>query len=420
MCSRFVPQIFKNLFYHLPLAVFAAVCFGFPAKKLKVIGVTGTNGKTTTVQFITRILQEAGKKTAMASTINFAIGDREWTNASKFTTLSAWKLQKFLREAVDSDCEYAVIETSSHALDQYRVWGIGYEVAVMTNVTREHLDYHRTMGEYRRAKRRLFDRARLAVVNLDMEHPEEYISLKRYAGLVSYSTERPEADVFAEGLAFDTSGASFLVQGREFRIYLPGRHNVENALAAIAVARILGIDLSVAGQALDGISGVPGRMESVPNVRGLHIVIDYAVTPDSLEKLYALIAGMRTGDSRIIAVFGACGERDRGKRPIMGSIVSSYADALVLTNEDPYYEDPERIADEIESGISGKEKGKEYWRIPDRREAIVHALGIARPGDWIIVTGKGAEETMAIRDTRLPWNERQVIEEELGGKSPIS
>ena len=226
--------------------------------------------------------------------------------------------------------------------------------------------------------------------------------------------------MFAEGLAFDTSGASFLVQGREFRIYLPGRHNVENALAAIAVARILGIDLSVAGQALDGISGVPGRMESVPNVRGLHIVIDYAVTPDSLEKLYALIAGMRTGDSRIIAVFGACGERDRGKRPIMGSIVSSYADALVLTNEDPYYEDPERIADEIESGISGKEKGKEYWRIPDRREAIVHALGIARPGDWIIVTGKGAEETMAIRDTRLPWNERQVIEEELGGKSPIS
>ena len=265
-CSRFVPQSFKNLLYH------------FPAKKLKVIGVTGTNGKTTTVQFITRILREAGKKTAMASTINFVLGDREWTNASKFTTLSAWKLQKFLREAADSGCEYAVVETSSHALDQHRVWGVDYEIAVMTNVTREHLDYHRTMGEYRRAKRRLFDRARLAVVNLDMEHPEEYISLKRYAGLVSYSTERPEADVFAEGLAFDTSGASFLVQGREFRIYLPGRHNVENALAAIAVARILGIDLSVAGQALDGISGA--RSGEAPDDGGDSLILRGYAHPD--------------------------------------------------------------------------------------------------------------------------------------------
>ncbi|MBP7811774.1 MAG: UDP-N-acetylmuramoyl-L-alanyl-D-glutamate--2,6-diaminopimelate ligase [Candidatus Moranbacteria bacterium] len=412
-CSRFVPQPLKNLLYHLPLAVFAAVYFGFPGSKMKVIGVTGTNGKTTTAQFITRILREAGKKTAMASTINFVIGDREWTNASKFTTLSAWKLQKFLREAVGSGCEYAVIEISSHALDQRRVWGISYEVAVMTNVTREHLDYHRTMSEYRRAKRRLFDRARLAVVNLDMEHPEEYISLKRYAEVASYSTRRSEASVFAEGIAFDVLGTSFLVQGREFRIHLPGRYNVENALAAISVARILGIDLLVAGQALNGISGVPGRMESVPNVRGLHVIIDYAVTPDSLEKLYGLITDMRTGDARIISVFGACGERDRGKRPIMGAIVSSFANILILTNEDPYHEDPEQILNEIESGISGKEKGKEYWRILDRREAIAHALHSARPGDWIIVTGKGAEETMAIGDTRLPWSERQVIEKEL-------
>ena len=412
-CSRFVPQSFKNLLYHFPFAVFSAIYFGFPAKKLKVIGVTGTNGKTTTVQFITRILREAGKKTAMASTINFVLGDREWTNASKFTTLSAWKLQKFLREAADSGCEYAVVETSSHALDQHRVWGVDYEIAVMTNVTREHLDYHRTMGAYRRAKRRLFERARRAVVNLDMESPEEYLGLKRYVGSVSYSTEHPEADVFAEGITFDVSGTSFSVQGKPFQIHLPGRYNVENALAAIAVAQISGIDFSTASRALDGISGVPGRMESVPNARGLHIIIDYAVTPDSLEKLYGLIADMRNGDSRIISVLGACGERDRGKRPIMGSIVSSYADALVLTNEDPYHEDPDQILDEIERGISDREREKHYWRILDRREAIAHALKIAESGDWIIVTGKGAEETMAIGDERLPWNERQVIEEEL-------
>nr|MBP7822510.1 UDP-N-acetylmuramoyl-L-alanyl-D-glutamate--2,6-diaminopimelate ligase [Candidatus Moranbacteria bacterium] len=141
--------------------------------------------------------------------------------------------------------------------------------------------------------------------------------------------------------------------------------------------------------------------------------IDYAVTPDSLEKLYTLVTNMRSGDARIVSVFGSCGERDRGKRPIMGSIVSSYADILILTNEDPYYEDPEQILDEIERGISGKEKGKNYWRISDRREAIAQALKVARSGDWVIVTGKGAEETMAIGDTRLPWNERVVIEEEL-------
>lgn len=414
MFSRSIPQSFKNLFYHFPLAVFATVRFGFPARKLKVIGVTGTNGKTTTVQFIARVLRKAGRKTAMASTISFAIGDREWTNASKFTTLSAWKLQKFLREAADSGCEYAVVETSSHALDQYRVWGIDYDIAVMTNVTREHLDYHRTMKAYRRAKRRLFKQARRAVINLDMENPEEYLSLKRYDGVISYGIEHPEADIFAEGLALDASGASFLVQGKEYRIHLPGRHNVENALAAIAVARILDIDSLIAGRALAEVSGVPGRMESVPNTRGLHIIIDYAVTPDSLEKLYALIAGMRTGNSRIIAVLGACGERDRGKRPVMGSIVSSYADRLILTNEDPYHEDPERILNEIEHGVTGKEKGESYWRISDRREAIARALNLARSGDWVIVTGKGAEETMAVGDARLPWSERRVIEEELG------
>jgi len=412
-CSRFIPQFLKNTFYHLPLAVFAAVYFGFPARRLRVIGITGTNGKTTTTQFIARILQKAGKKVAMTSTITFEISDRKWTNASKFTTLSAWKLQKFLREAVRSGCEYAVLETSSHALDQYRVWGINYEIAVITNVTHEHLDYHRTMKEYRRAKRRLFDRAHMAVVNFDMENPEEYLNIKSFTKSLSYSTEKPMADIYAEQLVFDTLETSFLVQGRMFRIHLPGRYNVENALASLAVARLLEIDFVIAGQALDEIMGIPGRMEFIPNVHGLHILIDYAVTPDSLEKLYTLVTGMRLEGARIIAVFGSCGERDRSKRPIMGSLVSSFADIVILTNEDPYHENPERILDEIEGGIRGKEKDKNYWRIPDRREAISQALEVARPGDWIVVTGKGAEESMAIGDLRLPWNERSVIEEEI-------
>lgn len=420
VCSRLIPQSLKNLCYHLPLAVLSAVYFGFPARQLKVIGVTGTNGKTTTTQCITSILQKAGKKVAMASTINFEIGEKKWTNSSKFTTLSAWKLQKFLREAVRDGCEYAILETSSHALDQHRVWGIRYEIAVMTNVTREHLDYHHTMKEYRRAKRRLFERAQMAVVNLDMESPEEYLHAKSFAKSVTYGIEQTRADIVAEQLSMNAEGASFLVQGTTFQIHLPGRYNVENALASLGVARLLAIDFSVAKQALNDILGIKGRMESVPNTHGLHILIDYAVTPDALEKLYTLITSMRSEGERIIAVFGACGERDRGKRPIMGSLVSSFADMLILTNEDPYHEDPERILNEIEQGIVSKEKGKDYWRISDRREAIAQALSLAKSGDWVVVTGKGAEETMAIGDKRLAWSERGVIGEELQKKNRIS
>lgn len=412
--SRLVPQSVKNSLYHRPLAIIAAVYFGFPGRQLRVIGITGTNGKTTTTQFIARILERSNKKVAMASTINFQIGEKKWTNASKFTTLSPWKLQKFLHDAVAAGCEYAVIETSSHALDQGRVSGIPYEIAVMTNVTREHLDYHQTMAAYRRAKRQLFERARMAVVNLDMEEPEEYLSARRFEKRLSYGIEHDAADLVATDIEETLSGSTFRVRGIACSLHLPGRYNIENALAALGTADLLGIDLGQAAAALGEIAGVPGRMESVPNTRGVSIIIDYAVTPDSLEKLYALIARMRPQSKKIIAVFGACGERDRGKRPIMGAIVSAQADIVILTNEDPYHEDPERIIDEIEQGIVGKEKEKDWFRIFDRRAAIARALSLAGPGDIVVITGKGAEETMAQGDERLPWSERTVILEELG------
>lgn len=412
--SQLVPQSLKNILYHYPLAIAAAVWFGFPGNKLKVIGITGTNGKTTTTQFIARILERAGYKVALASTINFQIGEKHWTNASKFTTLSAWKLQKFLWEAVQAGCEYVVLETSSHAIDQYRTWGIPYAVAVMTNVTREHLDYHQTMIEYRTAKRKLFEQARMAVVNLDMERPEEYFSVRVFEKQCTYSTRQSEADLMATDIKETLTGSVFRVRGVECRLRLPGRYNIENALAALGTAELLDIDLMTAAQALSEVTLVPGRMEAVVNDRGISIMIDYAVTPDALEKLYTLITSMRPDGKKIISVFGACGERDRGKRPLMGRIVSSQADVIILTNEDPYREDPERILDEIEAGVTGKEKGKNWWRIFDRREAIAQALRLARPGDIVVVTGKGAEETMALGDERVQWNERRVIEEELG------
>jgi UDP-N-acetylmuramoyl-L-alanyl-D-glutamate--2,6-diaminopimelate ligase len=410
LISGVTPQFLKNQ-YHLGCAVLACILCGFPGKRLRVIGVTGTNGKTTTTQFVTRILTRAGKKVAMASTINFQIGDRAWVNASKFTTLSPWKLQRFLHDAVNEGCEYAVIETSSHALDQNRVWGILYEIAVMTNVTREHLDYHETMVQYREAKCRLFKRARQSVVNLDMEDPQFFCASEANK-TITYSTKDPQAQLLATDISLDFKGTEFVVDETHVHLRIPGLFNIENALAALGVARLLNIDFSLASEALASVTGVSGRMELVPNHIDADILIDYAVTPDAFEKLYASILPLKIPGSQIIHVFGACGERDRGKRPIMGEIASSYADVIILTNEDPFYEDPEQIIDDIEKGVT-KKKDKNYFRIFDRREAIRKALSLAEIGDIVLVTGKGAEVTMALGSQRIAWSERQVIEEEL-------
>ncbi len=408
--SKLLPQGMKN-FFHLVEAVAASWYFGCPSHGLTIIGVTGTNGKTTTANLIARILEEDGKKVALASTINFRVAGEERINTSKFTTLSGRRLQGFLRSAADAGCTHAVLEVSSHALDQRRVSGIRYEVAVITNVTREHLDYHKTMEEYRRAKRRLFDGAKKAIVNLDMWEPEFFLEGAREKR--TYSVIDPKADIYAENLEVSLSGSTFAVSGVSFRVAIPGTFNVENALAAIAATSAIGVPLETAALAIEKVKLVPGRMDSVENGLGAHIFIDYAVTPDSLDKLYSLASSMRAEGAKIVSVFGACGERDRGKRPIMGEIVSSNADIVILTNEDPYHEDPERILDEVEQGIKGKEKGVDYFRILDRREAIRKALSILAPGDILLVTGKGAEETMAVGDERLPWNDRRVIEEEL-------
>lgn len=409
--SQLLPQAIKNYSYHWPLAIVANVAFGFPSRGMTIIGVTGTNGKTTTTKLIAVVLSESGQKTAYASTIEYGIGEKQWVNASKFTTSSAWQLQKFLSDAKRVGCTYVVLETSSHALDQRRVWGISYAIAVMTNVTREHLDYHRTMAAYRLAKKKLFGGVQTAIVNDDMEQPEEYY-LPASGKTITYSTKDSNATVVASEIELDLSGTRFLALGTSFRLKLPGLFNVENALAAIATGQSLGIDIETMKRALGKITGIPGRMETVTNNRQIDILIDYAVTPDSFEKLYQVVKPMQIPGTKIIHVFGACGERDRGKRPVMGKIASENADVVILTNEDPYHEDPERIIDEIAVGVERK-NSEQYFRIFDRREALTKAISIAEAGDIILVTGKGAEEMMVIGDRRMPWKERDVIHEVL-------
>jgi UDP-N-acetylmuramoyl-L-alanyl-D-glutamate--2,6-diaminopimelate ligase len=302
--SRFVPQGVKNIFYHLPLAIFANLAFGFPSRGMTVIGVTGTNGKTTTTKLIAAILMESGRKTAYASTIEYGIGEERWTNASKFTTSSAWQLQGFLSDAKRAGCTHVVLETSSHALHQFRTWGIPYTIAVITNVTREHLDYHQTIVQYRQAKRKLFVGVRTAIVNADMEQPEEFF-IPAPGKTVTYSTKHAEADIVATEIELDIAGTRFLALGTSFKTKLPGLFNVENALAAITTGRALGIDTETMKRALATVTGIPGRMESVPNDRGLDILIDYAVTPDSFEQLYRAVGPMQIPGTKIIHVFGA-------------------------------------------------------------------------------------------------------------------
>jgi len=419
LLRKITPQKIINI-YHLFQAILAGLWYGFPSKEIKVIGVTGTNGKTTTCQMIAKILEEAGHKVAMISTINFKLGDKEWVNDTKYTTFSSFKLQKFIKQAVKANCQYIIIETSSHSLDQYRVWGTDYDTAVITNVTREHLDYHKTMDKYRKAKSLLFKSAKAAIINLDMENPEEFLNYgaKNIYGFTlkdrELTADKQKTKIIkAENIQLGIDKSEFIVYDSEFIIHLPGSFNIENALAATCVGLAYGIDSKIIAEALEKIKSVSGRMEYISNNKGINIIVDYAVTPDSLSKLYALMEQINTNKAKVIAVFGACGERDRGKRPIMGEIVSHYANYLILTNEDPYNEDPWQIINEVEAGIKNKKLEKDYWKILDRREAIKKALALAGPGDFVIVTGKGAEETMAIRNKRIPWNDKKIIQEAL-------
>jgi len=388
LIKKFIPNFLLG-WYHLTLAFMGAILYRFPSKKLKVIGVTGTNGKTTVVNFIAEILEGAGFKVAALSGIKFKIGKKEWENTLKMTMPGRFKIQSFLRRAVSSGCRYAVLEVTSEGILQHRHRFIDFEAAVFTNLSPEHIERHGGFENYREAKGRLFESAKnIHVINIDDENADYFLrfpTMKKY----TYGLERGD------------------VNNKDIKVSLklPGEFNIYNALAAICVGLSQGVSLEICKKAVEKVEGVPGRMELVVR-EPFKVFVDYAFTPNALEKVYETIKPRK---GRMICVLGACGGgRDKWKRSVLGQIAARRCDRVIVTNEDPYDEDPLDIIEQVASGTKGKAE-----KITDRRRAIRKSLEAANPGDAIVITGKGCEPWIVeARGKRTPWDDRKVVREE--------
>ncbi|MFH1462715.1 MAG: UDP-N-acetylmuramoyl-L-alanyl-D-glutamate--2,6-diaminopimelate ligase [bacterium] len=404
LIRKFIPDFLLS-WYHFFLAFLGALLYRFPSMKIKVIGVTGTNGKTTVVNFTTKILETAGFKVASLSSIKFKIGDKESKNTLKMTMPGRFKLQKFLRQAVSSKCQYALLEVTSEGIVQHRHKFINFEAAVFTNLTPEHIEAHRGFDNYRRAKRKLFQAAnKIHVINMDDENARYFLQFpakKKY--LYQFKNQNEKCKITIENSKISKDIDDFTIN-----LKLLGKFNIYNSLAAICVGLSQRVNLEVAKRAVETIEGVPGRMEEVISVP-FKVFVDYAFTPNALEQVYKTL---KPSQGKMIAVLGSCGGgRDKWKRPVLGKIAAKYCDRIIITNEDPYDEDPLEIIDQVASGIKNYESG--IMKILDRRGAIRESLRLARPGDTVIITGKGCEPwIIEARGKKIPWDDREVVKEE--------
>jgi UDP-N-acetylmuramoyl-L-alanyl-D-glutamate--2,6-diaminopimelate ligase len=426
------------------LATAAAWWYGDPSHELTVIGITGTDGKTTTAYLAVAALEAAGRRTGMIGTIATRIGGATDTHAAHATTPEAPELQATLRAMVDAGDRMAVVETTSHGLALDRVASVVYDVAILTNLTHEHLELHGTWEAYRDAKLSLFDRLRearsaskpdpvapTAIVNLDDPSAGIFVGTARDAGaaVVTYGTESA-ADVRATRIAEDAAGLHADVETPRgpmtVDLRLAGRFNIHNALAVVALGGALDLDPERVRAGLASLEIVPGRMERIDLGQPFGVMVDFAHSPASLTTVLDLLAPTAAArGGRLVVVFGSAGERDTAKRPQMGRIAGERARLVVLTDEDPRGEDREAILDEIARGAeaAGRRRGHDLWLIPDRRAAISAAFEAARPGDIVLLAGKGHERSIIGPDGEQPWDERAVAEEllaasDFGGPQP--
>jgi UDP-N-acetylmuramoyl-L-alanyl-D-glutamate--2,6-diaminopimelate ligase len=410
LIKKFVPSFLIG-WYHFLLAFLGAVFYRFPSRELKVIGVTGTNGKTTVADLTTKILEEAGYKVASLSSIKFKIGDKEWLNTLKMTMPGRFKLQRFLRQAVNEKCQYVVLEVTSEGIRQHRQKFINFDIAVFTNLTPEHIEAHGGFENYKKAKGKLFQATKeIHVINIDDENSEHFL---QFPANKKYTYGLEEGDVNTKNT--------------QFKLNLIGGFNIYNALAAICVGLSQGIDLGTCKKAVEKVEGIPGRMEEVIS-KPFKAFVDYAFTPNALEKVYqTLTASHKALTSKLICVLGACGGgRDKWKRPILGELAGKYCDKVIVTNEDPYDEGPMEIIEQVAKGAEKislnqpiDQPKSAVEKILDRREAISKALKLAERNDVVIITGKGCEPWICVtKGKKIPWDDRGVVREEFKKLNP--
>jgi len=408
--------LFKKVepYGHLGEAILMNIRYGFPGKKLRIIGVTGTNGKTTTSFMIHRLLHEAGIKVALLTTVANGIGENIVPQSEHITTAQASVLQKKLREYVNAGIEWVVVETSSHSLAQHRVWGVPYEIAVMTNITHEHLDYHGTFENYVEAKRRLFKIAnkhglRFGVVNKQDPSADKFV--KTVANSTTYGIGTGELSATNVDLAADHSSYTATIDSEvyDIRVNIPGEFNVSNSLAAIAVGRKLGLSKAEIEKGIAALEGVQGRMNVINEGQNFQVIVDFASTPDAFERFFESVRPLTKG--KLIAVFGSAGRRDEAKRSVQGRIAAQNADVVIVTEEDDRDIDGNQIMEEIAIGArgAGKKDEKDLFLILNREEAIGFAMTQATSKDDVVVLlGKGHELTIERADGTYPWNEADV------------
>jgi len=411
--KNLAPAFLLN-FYHYGLALIGTVVFWFPGNKLIVIGVTGTSGKSTTVDFITKILEENGNSVASLSSIRFKIKAKEWKNELKMTMPGRFMIHKFLREAVNEKCQYAVLEVTSEGIKQYRHKFINFNTVVFTNLSPEHIESHGGFENYRNEKFKLFKATKnIHIINIADDNAQYFwdISAKEKIGFKLKTqnsklknTTQDSKIIEADNVEIIKDGLLFKIQDTRFNISLMGEFNIYNTLAAISVGLSQGISLEICKKALEKVRGIFGRMEIVS--KNPLIIVDYAHTPEQLEQVYKSLPG-----KNLVCVFGSCGGgRDKWKRPVLGKIAEQYCKEIIITNEDPYDEDPLEIMEQIASGINNRD----YHIVLDRKEAIKKALGLSKDENTVIITGKGSEVWMCVDGGRkIPWSDKEIIKEEI-------
>ncbi len=433
LIKKVIPKpIFRFIqpYYHFFMAFTGNIVYRFPGYKMTVIGVTGTNGKSTTADILCGVLKASGEKVGMISTVSIEIAGRRIDNVTDRTTLGRWKTHKLLRQMANAGCKYAVVEVASEGIAWYRIWGIPFDAAIFTNLTPEHLNYHKTMENYKNTKGKLFKKLkssynwkktkRVSVVNADDTDANYFFGFKadeKYAYEIPSRTARAKRKgcecshvVKAMNIVLSSDGTDYDISTENHNYHVRtgalGKFNVYNELAAFCVGWGYGIDPEKMVKVLAEFKGTKGRAEKIEKGQNFDLIIDYAVTPDAQEALYSSLKKISKG--KLISVFGATGDRDRAKRPEMGKVAAELTDVVIITDDETYTEDSKKIIEEVYAGVPESLKSQ-VKKIPDRLDAIKEAMSLAKKGDTVVVTGIGHQKSRNMGGKKITWDERQIL-----------